>query len=114
VTHELQLLCGIDVLLLRLDHPSHSLWSGDVDNRLKSIIFALRMPHVNDGYTDIHPVKGQNPLFCLLEDDKLLTRVSVETDKLLERTPAQDQSYAHVMITVNIRPENLTYGNIGF
>src|SRR6266487_3331215 len=83
VTHELELLCGIEVLLLRLDHPSHSLWSGDVDNRLKTIIDALRMPHVNDGYADISPEEGQNPLFCLLEDDKLLTRVSVETDKLL-------------------------------
>jgi hypothetical protein len=114
VTHELELLCGIDVLLLRLDHPSHSLWSGDVDNRVKTIIDALRMPHANDGYADITPEGGQNPLFCLLEDDKLLTRVSVETDKLLDRPSGQDQSYVNVLITVHIRPENLTFGNIGF
>jgi hypothetical protein len=115
VTHELQLLCGIDVVLLRLDHPGGPIWSGDVDNRLKTIVDALKMPGASDGYVQISEgLETDNPLFCLLEDDKLLSSAAVETAKLLDAPDEADQAYANVSITVRIRPENLIMGNIGF
>lgn len=114
VTHELELLCGIEVLLLRLDHPAGPLWAGDVDNRLKTIVDALKMPGANDGYAQLAPEDDENPLYCLLEDDKLIHSAAVETGKLLDGADVSDQAYANVTITVRIRPENLTFNNLGF
>jgi len=44
-----------------------------------------------------------DPIFCLLEDDKLLTGFSVETGRLLDVPASADQSFAHVLINVKIR-----------
>lgn len=114
VTEELQLLCGVDILFLRMDHPADSVWGGDIDNRIKTVIDSLRVPNAQSGYADIVPDKDHNPLYCLLEDDKLLTKVSVETGKLLKCPDGADQSYASLVISVTIRPENLIFGNMGF
>ena len=114
VTQELQVFCGIDVVLLRLDHPGSSIWSGDMDNRLKTIIDALEIPGANCGYAnDIPSDPPNNPLYCLLANDRLLTRASVETDRLLYAPSGADQSYAEVTIRVRIKPENVTLLNLG-
>jgi hypothetical protein len=65
------------------------------------------------------PQEGEDPFFCLLEDDKLITHVSVETDVLLEPTSPQTTESelvhdARLVIDVHIRPYSLTMGNIGF
>jgi hypothetical protein len=73
---------------------------GDIDNQVKVIVDALRrpkrddeMPHKEDD--DITP----NPLYCLLEDDKLITGLRVKTDRLLF-TLDQGQSEACAIIRV--------------
>jgi len=91
--------------LLRTDHPGQSVWSGagDIDNRVKTLIDALRMPNASDNYANITPNADDDPIFCLLEDDKLLTGFSVETGRLLDVPASADQSFAHVLINVKIR-----------
>ncbi len=101
------------MLLLRIDQPGASIWSGDVDNRLKTLIDALTLPKANDGYAELSPDRYEDPFFCLLEDDSLLSRISVETDRLLDFPNDSDQSFAQVMVTVSIRPNTLTFANIG-
>jgi hypothetical protein len=52
-----------------------------------------------------------DPFFCLLEDDRLITKVSVETDSLLEAIKG-DPNDVRVTITVRIRPYQMHVGNM--
>jgi hypothetical protein len=114
VTGRLQLFTSITILLQRLDSASSSVWSGDIDNRIKTIIDALEVPNDNDNYASLSPKASEDPFFCLLEDDKYLNNVSVETNTLLDVPENVDQSYAQVQIRVRIRPDSLIWNNIGF
>lgn len=105
VTEELDLLCGLEVLLLRPDRPGSVVLAGDIDNRLKTLLDALRIPEANEDYVKRVPGTDESPFFCLLEDDKLLTKVSVETDRLLEPLGEKPEaSDVRIIITVNVRP----------
>jgi hypothetical protein len=115
-TSDLSLVCGIHVLFLRPDHPGGVIRSGDIDNRLKTLFDALRIPTVGELSGDwAAPAEGENPFFCLLEDDELITQLSVETDTLLQ--PIGEQSNANdarLVITVTLRPAELGWANISF
>ena len=97
---------SLEIGLLRRDHPGPSVWrqsAGDIDNRLKTLIDALRMPNSHDGYNSRAP-EGDGTLFCLLEDDELITGLAVTTDRLLAAPEGADLSYAHVTVRVKVRP----------
>ncbi len=115
VTQELNLLCGLDILFLRPDRPGVVLRSGDIDNRLKTLFDALRIPEANESYHARGHGPDEQPFFCLLEDDKLITKVSVETDQLLQFvTPRRDMNEVRLVITVTIRPYELHLENMQF
>lgn len=114
VTGRLQLITKIDILLRRVDGPRASVWSGDLDNRIKTVIDALSLPSSSCGYEELDPTDGEVPLFCLLEDDKFLNSVSVEAAQLLDAENSDDESLADILIKVSIRPDNVTFANIGF
>lgn len=115
VTQELNLLCGLDILFLRPDRPGVVLRSGDIDNRLKTLFDALRIPEANESYHERGRGPDEQPFFCLLEDDKLITKVSVETDQLLQFvTPRRDMNEVRLVITVTLRPYELHLGNMRF
>jgi hypothetical protein len=86
----------------------------DVDNRVKTIVDALRIPTDHDGYENLKPKTGETPFFCLMDDDRQISKLSIESGRLLIWPPSADASYAHVTLTVHIKPENLTWNNIGF
>jgi hypothetical protein len=70
VREQLSLLCSLDILFLRPDVPGKAIQSsGDIDNRLKTLFDALRMPQ-ND--TELGPYaspgEGEEPFYCLLEE----------------------------------------------
>ncbi len=44
VTKDLFVACGIDILFLRPDPPGEIIRSGDIDNRLKTLFDALKLP----------------------------------------------------------------------
>lgn len=84
---------------------------GDIDNRLKTLFDALRMPQdVAELPPQAHPEEGENPFFCLLEDDKLITSVSVATDRLLE--PYESLSHVKLVIQVQIKKIPTIGGNM--
>ena len=117
VLQDFSLICSIDVLLLRSDHP-YSVWTaGDVDNRIKTLIDALCKPKNADALRGHDtPEDGEDPFFCLLEDDKLITGFKVEADRLLTR-PAlteADRSWAEIVLAVEVRPSSVTRLNAGF
>lgn len=116
MTKDLEVLCSVDVLFLRNDPPGSVVRSGDIDNRLKTLFDALTMPRDRNqlgSYTK--PDDGEDPFFCLLEDDSLITKASVETDTLLQPTDsAVDVNDARVTVTVktnvfNVRKENIAF-----
>ena len=80
VTQELSLICGIEILFLRPDHPGGVIKSGDLDNRLKTLFDALRMPSRGEVTEKMSPTEDENPFYCLLEDDSQLQRFpSIQT-----------------------------------
>lgn len=61
------------------------------------------------------PASDETPFFCLLEDDRLITKLSVETDWLL--TPhagSLDAHMVHLVMTVSLRPSVVTPINLNF
>jgi Holliday junction resolvase RusA-like endonuclease len=118
ITEDLSLRTKIEVTVLRVDHPHLNLWSesaGDVDNRVKTIIDALRMPRGYDGYDQLEPGPDENPMFVLVQDDQLFDAVYAETDHLLRVPKGEDASYAEVTITVTSWPmANHTFANTAF
>jgi hypothetical protein len=84
VSQRIHTVAELDITLLRPGPPGAIIKSGDVDNRLKIIVDSLKMPQQRDDLPegDI-PQKGETPFFCLLEDDNLITRVSINTAQLL-------------------------------
>jgi hypothetical protein len=117
VREELSLICSIEILFLRPDIHGSILKSGDIDNRIKTLFDALRLPKGSQelcGYNA--PQDDEKPFYyCLLEDDSLITHVSVETDILLQPTGEQfDVNDARLVITVRLRPYNTNPANQSF
>ncbi len=113
VTFNLQILCGLDILLLCPDNPMGGVWAGDIDNRIKTLIDALRIPSANEDYDQRTPAEDEQPFFCLLEEDKLITKLTIETDRLLKFDgKALDQ--AMLVINVSLRPYETQIANIAF
>lgn len=114
VTYDLDLICGLDILFLRPDKPGDVVWHGDIDNRLKTLFDAMRIPTANENYSARSPLAEEQPLYCLLEEDKLITKLTVETDDLLERGSGQQQENVHLIITAKVRPLNITMDNLSY
>jgi len=79
------LVCSLDILFLRSDRPGTILQSGgDIDNRIKFLIDALRIPSdASEMRKRPSDEPDPNPMYCLLQDDKLITTLRVKTDRLL-------------------------------
>lgn len=117
VRDEISLLCSLKILFLRRDGPGSVIQAGDIDNRVKTIIDTLRRPrNALELRGSETPGEGENPFFVLLEDDKQVTHLEVETDLLLDPiTDADtDQRKARVVITVELRPYDITLFNLSF
>jgi hypothetical protein len=78
--------CSLNILFLRRDQPGNLIVSGgDLDNRLKVLLDALRLPQNCD---EVLPPLQDDPLYVLMEDDRLVVDLRVTTDRLL--TPPLD------------------------
>ena len=115
VTRYFHLLCSIHVLFLRHDVPGSVIQAGDIDNRIKTLIDALRLPNNQTELvgSDSKPCRGETPFFCLLEDDRLVSGFSVETDTLLN-PPRSGGRDVKVVVTVELRPYFATPFNLSF
>lgn len=98
--------CALNILFLRRDNPGSLLDNaGDVDSRLKVLLDGLRMP------TEVKELGGyvveedENPFYCLLEDDKLITSISITTDRLITALQ-QDENINDVVLVVHVTMVN--------
>ena len=88
---------------------------GDLDGRLKTLSDALKMPGPNKNELGGHiPEDGEDPFYCLLEDDNLISKATIENDVLLEPEKDGDpQNYARVIITVEVKASIFRGGGYG-
>jgi hypothetical protein len=119
LSQELSLAASIDIVFLRRDHPGNLITSGgDIDNRIKTLFDALRMPHdVQELPKQLPREESEDPFYVLLEDDSQITKVSVSTDRLLS-VPV-DGEHVHdvhlvIAVTINVLRVRALGGNIGF
>ncbi len=114
VRERLNLVCDLDILFLRRENPGSLICEGgDIDNRIKVLFDALRIPQ------DDNEVRGFPPkahfILCLTENDSLITGFRVTTDRLLE-PPAteQHQNCVRLIINVEIKATKLTEENMAY
>jgi hypothetical protein len=95
--------CSIDILFLRRDHPGNIIRSGgDIDNRLKVLFDGMRIAENCNQLGGAVPEEGEDPFFCLLQDDSLITQVSVNTDRLLT-PPRADEHLHEVELVIHVK-----------
>jgi len=104
ISEKLSHVARLDITLLSPEEPGRTVTRrGDLDNRIKTLLDALRMPKVKDEIpTGDSPADGETPFYCLLEDDNLLSSITVVGDRLLR--PVTDHS--HVFIMIRVVPES--------
>jgi hypothetical protein len=116
VVQDLPLRCNIHVMMLRYGKPGDILFKGDLDNRIKTLVDALRKPQqANELGNFPVPGKDEDPFYVLLQDDKLITSLSVETDTLLEPVNGKiDPLDCRLYITVKLHPLRATMETLNF
>lgn len=121
LVHErLGLTCSLKILLQRKDRPGRIVTdSRDIDNRLKIVFDALKSPKDQVELGEESPLEdgSDNPLYVLLQDDSLITRVSVDTDDIygVPQEHKDNDSYARAIIEVRIGVwDRANLFNIGF
>jgi hypothetical protein len=74
---------------------------------LKTLFDALRIPREKKEIPE-GDIAGDNEnlFFCLLEDDNLITKVAIATDRLL--IPCNDSSFVHLLIVVQTKATRLS------
>lgn len=113
VRKSLELACELEILFLRQEEPGSLIFQGgDIDNRIKTLFDALKVPGPED-VKGREEVDAAQPFCCLLEQDALITSFSVTTDRLLAK-PNMPVSQVYLVIEVNVRVMKLTETNIGF
>ena len=111
VNKRMHLIVELDIIFLRPQEPGELIGhAGDIDNRLKILFDALRMPALDELPKSDAPSDNEKPFHCLLEDDALVTKVSVLTDRLLEFDSDSD---VKLLIHTKIKGVKVTWDNIG-
>jgi hypothetical protein len=103
VTESMCLKCSIEILFLRPEEPGRVIQSGDIDNRIKTLFDALRIPQRAECVNGERAQEGEDPFFCLLEDDSLITEVKITTDKLLLLPGSRELNDNDVFLALTVR-----------
>lgn len=101
ISEKLCVTAELNITFLRPEAPGSLITQGgDIDNRLKTLFDGLRMAKVESEIPNgDEPTPDESPFYCVLEDDSLITRVSVLTDRLLE----PNQTENHVLLIIGVK-----------
>ena len=109
VTYRCGWECAIDVRFLIRQDRINTLNPeiGDADKRVRILLDALRIPQ-DDKEVDWTVESLPSPLYCLLEDDSIISRMTVETMPLLNEPRDQNidadmDQLTHVAVTLTPR-----------
>ena len=112
VTEELRLVAEVGVTMLRPQAPGGLITQGgDIDNRLKTLFDALRMPKEGELPKDFQPPPEGEPFLCVLEDDSQIIAVSVRAEQLLDSSI--NQSDVILLLAVETKALAALWGNAG-
>ncbi len=70
----------------------------------------MKMPTAGQIPKDDKPLDEETPFYCLLQDDSLVTKVSITTDRLL--APECNSGFVYLLLHVTARPTIGTLGNL--
>lgn len=109
VSSKIHMVTHLEIFLLRPEKPgSIIIQSGDIDNRLKTLLDSLKMPDLPNALPKgITPSEDEKPFFCLLEDDSLVTKVSVETDRLLLPKIEPTEAVINIRVTTKFQEKKV-------
>jgi hypothetical protein len=100
VRTSLDLNCHLQITFLRQEDPGALvLHGGDLDNRIKTLFDALRIP---DADASLKFPPKEDPTYCLLEDDSLISGFDVDTGRLLMPQTTKPNE-VHLVIEVTVR-----------
>ena len=107
------LIANLDITILRPEEPGSIVTQGgDIDNRLKTLFDALTIPKSDQIPNGDSPSDDEQPLHCLLEDDNLITGLTVTVDRLLGDGESSDSSEVLMIICVNVSATQATLKNL--
>ena len=113
VLRQFKLVCYLEITMLRREEPGNVLQTGgDIDNRLKTLFDSLTIPVKDNQLTGITPQPNEDPFYCLLEDDSLVTGMEIKTERLLENLT--NPTDVRLTIAATVRPTKVEIGNLGF
>ena len=104
ITEKMAWECDVNVLYLRNGARGSVLNESDIDNRIKTLLDALKMPKRGEIHRDEKPSEDEEPFYVLFDDDKVVSRLSVETDTLLSPTGEDKQIDSRLVIKVRAKP----------
>ena len=98
--------CEVEILILSPTRDLNVVRNADIDNRLKTLIDARRLPTQS---SEVSKVIGENtksePVYVLLEDDCLITSISAKSDSLLGANPSEvSDCYSKAIISIHLFP----------
>lgn len=101
VCHNMHAVAELDIKLLWPHSPGSIITGGgDIDNRLKTLFDALKVPSEPTALpSGCAPAQDEQPFFCLLEDDSLIARVNVDSDRLLEEANGSSEVALFIRVT---------------
>jgi hypothetical protein len=114
VTARTRLICELDILFLRAE-PAGALFTtnkaGDLDNRLKVLFDALRVPQeAQEIPAGAIPDATEDPFLCLLENDNLITAVRLESERLYG--PASQRDCVRLVIKVTVKAQQFSWNTL--
>jgi hypothetical protein len=102
VRQSLDLNCELQILFLRQQDPGELIsQGGDIDNRVKTLLDALRMPTKEE--QERAGEFNDDGLFCLMESDTLVSRLDVDTGRLLfAKSTKAHEVHLVIQVTLNV------------
>lgn len=111
VHSKLGLVAELEIFLLRPGQDGN-LIGYDLDNRLKILFDSLRYPQQKQEIPPSAVARPpENPMKVLLEDDRLVTGLSVRTSQLLDDDV--EENFVDLRIKVTLKASRRIWGNMG-
>jgi hypothetical protein len=115
VSSKAHMLAELHVTFLRPESPGTLMSNaGDIDNRIKTLFDGLRKPNVQDEIPSAEVGKfACQPMFCLLEDDSLISTLTVETDRLLGRSVGEHDVVLVMRLKIKVTRPTIAFFALG-
>jgi hypothetical protein len=111
-------ICHLEILFFRrednralITKPKDE-YGGDLDNRLKIFFDCLKVPDENQ--LDGLALPSNEPVFCLVQDDSLITKFQLDSAYLLEPAESGDDTEVRLLVKVRTKVARLGQTTMGY